>query len=138
MSERTIVITEFDAQRLRKLINDPGALEYRQSESLQSLKDELSRAQVVAPEDIPPDVVTMNSTVLLVDMETSEQETCTVVFPWDADVSQWRISVLAPIGTAVLGYRVGDTFTWNVPGGERRLRVKEMVYQPEASGDYQL
>lgn len=138
MSERTIVITEFDARRLRELINDPGALEHRQPESLQSLKDELSRAQVVAPEDVPPDVVTMNSTVLLVDMETGEEETWTLVFPSDADVSQCRISVLAPIGTAVLGYRVGDTFKWNVPGGERHLRVKAVVYQPEASRDYHL
>ena len=137
MSKRTIFITEFDVQRLQGLIDNPGTLEHWQPESLQNLKDELSRAQVVAPEDIP-DVVTMNSVVHLTDIETGEDETYTLVFPSDADVSECRIPVLAPIGTAVLGYKAGDTFTWSVPGGERHLRVKEVVYQPEASGDYHL
>lgn len=138
MSNRTIFITEFDARRLQDLIKAPGALEHRQPEGLQSLRDELERAQVVAPEDIPPDVVTMNSVVHLIDMETSEEEEYTLVFPADADVDKNRISVLAPVGIAMLGYKAGDTFTWSVPGGERRLRVKEVVYQPEASGDYHL
>ena len=138
MNKRTIFITEFDAQRLQGLIDNPSTLEHRQRESLQSLKDELSRAQVVAPKDIPPDVVTMNSIMHLTDIETGEDETYTIVFPSDANVNECRISVLAPIGTAVLGYKAGDTFTWSVPGGERHLRVKEVVYQPEASGDYHL
>lgn len=138
MNKRTIFITEFDAQRLQGLIDNPSTLEHRQRESLQSLKDELSRAQVVAPKDIPPDVVTMNSIMHLTDIETGEDETYTLVFPSDANVNECRISVLAPIGTAVLGYKAGDTFTWSVPGGERHLRVKEVVYQPEASGDYHL
>ncbi|MCE5197595.1 MAG: nucleoside diphosphate kinase regulator [Armatimonadota bacterium] len=138
MSKRVICITENDARRLRELINNPGALEHRAPECLESLKYELARAQVVAPEEIPPDVVTMNSTVHLVDMKTGEDETYTLVFPADADISQGRISVLAPIGTAILGYRAGDIFAWIVPEGERHLQVKEVIYQPEASGNYHL
>lgn len=138
MRKHTICITENDARRLQELISNPGALEHRAPECLESLRNELARAQIVAPDEIPPDVVTMNSTVHLVDMKTGEEETFTLVFPSDADVSQGRISVLAPIGTAMLGYRTGETFVWNVPGGERHLRVKEVIYQPEASGDYHL
>jgi regulator of nucleoside diphosphate kinase len=138
MNKRAIFITEFDSKRLHAIIDNPGSLDHPQPESLRSLKDELARAQIVAPEDIPPDVVTMNSIVHLVDMETGEEETYTLVFPSDANVSEYRISVLAPIGTAMLGYRAGDTFIWPVPGGKRHLRVKEVLYQPEAAGDYHL
>ncbi len=134
MNTRTIYITEEDARRLRELVENPGALEHREPESLESLRNELARAEIVAREDVPPDVVTMNSTVHLVDMKTREQETYTLVFPADADIGQGRISVLAPIGIAMLGYRTGDTFTWNVPAGQCFLRVKEVVYQPEAFG----
>jgi regulator of nucleoside diphosphate kinase len=138
MNKRTVFITEYDLQRLQSLIDNPGALEHRQPESISSLKNELAHAQIVAPKDIPPDVGTMNSIVHLVDMETGEEETYTLVFPSDADIAECRLSVLAPVGTAMLGYRAGDTFTWKVPGGERRLLIKEVVYQPEASGDYHL
>jgi regulator of nucleoside diphosphate kinase len=138
MIERTIFITKNDAERLSRLVDDPSVREHREQEYLESLMDELSRAQVVAQEDIPPDVVTMNSTVHLIDMDTGEEETYTLVFPGDADLGKMRISVLAPIGTAMLGNRSGDTLTWAVPDGERHLRVKEVVYQPEAFGDYHL
>jgi len=80
----------------------------------------------------------MNSRVHLVDLDTQEEMVYTLVFPQDAEISQSKISVLAPIGTAMLGYRVGDTFTWQVPDGVRRLQVKKVLYQPEASGDYHL
>lgn len=138
MNSRTIYITEYDAQRLQQLIENPGALEHSQAESLISLKEELARAQIVSPQDIPSDVVTMNSVVNLIDMETNEEETYTLVFPSDADISENRISILAPIGIAMIGYRTGDTFTWEVPDGKRQLMVKEITYQPEASGDYHL
>ena len=61
-----------------------------------------------------------------------------LVFPQDADLAQGKISVLAPIGTAMLGYRVGDVFSWQVPSGERRIKVEAILYQPEAAGDYDL
>ncbi len=125
-------------RRLRELIDEARRLDRRVSEHLESLEGELSRARLVAPTDIPPDVVTMHSTVRLVDLDTSEEMVYTLVFPNDADVTQSRISVLAPIGTAILGYRVSDAFTWKVPDGIRRLQVREILYQPEAAGDYHL
>jgi regulator of nucleoside diphosphate kinase len=138
MEERTIYITEFDMKRLRELIVEAKRLDRRVSEYLEGLEGELSRGILVAPKDIPPDVVTMNSRVSLVDLDTGEEMIWTLVFPNEADVAQSKISVLAPIGTAMLGYRVGDTFEWKVPDGIRRLQIKGVLYQPEAAGDYHL
>ena len=138
MEEHSIYITEYDLKRLRELIKEAKRVERRGNEYLDSLDAELDRGQVVAPTEIPPDVITLNSRVRLVDLDTAEEMVYTLVFPQDADIAQSKISVLAPIGTAMLGYRVGDTFTWQVPDGVRRLQVKQILYQPEASGDYHL
>ena len=137
MNERTIHITEYDMKRLRELIMDADQSN-RGKEYLRNLENELQRGKLVAPKDVPADVITMNSKTRLIDLETKEEMTFTLVFPDKADVRQGKISVLAPIGTAMLGYRVGDTFTWQVPDGMRRLQVQEILYQPEAAGDYHL
>ncbi len=138
MSCKPIQITEFDLERLKKLLFEARYNEYRKSQYLEKLQMEIDRANVVSPKDIPGDVITMNSTVSLVDLETGEEEVYTLVFPEDADLGQRKISVLAPIGTAMLGYEVGDVFEWDVPAGKRNLRVEKIIYQPEASGDYHL
>jgi regulator of nucleoside diphosphate kinase len=138
MSGKLIQITEFDLERLKKLLFEARYNEYRKSEYLDKLQMEIDRANVVSPRDIPNDVITMNSTVSLVDLETGEEEVYTLVFPEDADLGEGKISVLAPIGTAMLGYKVGDVFEWEVPAGKRNLRVEKIIYQPEASGDYHL
>jgi regulator of nucleoside diphosphate kinase len=138
MSERTIQITELDRKRLLDLIRDAQAGEYRKSVYVENLRAELQRAQIVPSQDIPGDVITMNSTVTLVDLDTNEEETYTLVYPEQADTSQGKISILAPIGTGMLGYRVGDVFEWDVPAGKRRLKVTKIHYQPEASGNFDL
>ena len=138
MTERTIQITELDQKRLLDLIRDAQSGEYRKSVYLDKLRGELERAEIVAPEEIPGDVVTMNSTVSLTDLDTNEEETYTLVYPENADTTQGKVSILAPIGTAMLGYRVGDVFEWEVPAGKRRLKVEKVLYQPEASGDFDL
>ena len=137
MDTRSIYITEFDMERLRTLVDEAKRVN-RHNQYLDSLDVELSRAQVVAPTEVPADVVTMNSKVSLVDLDTNEEMVVTLVFPQDADVAESKVSVLAPVGTAMLGYRVGDTFSWPVPDGVRRLRVEKILYQPEASGDHHL
>jgi len=138
MGGKSIHITEFDLERLKKLLQEAQYTNYRKSEYLEKLQMEISRAEVVSPQDIPDDVITMNSTVCLVDLETGEEEIYTLVFPQNSDLKQGKLSVLAPIGTAMLGYEVGDVFEWEVPAGKRRLRVEKIIYQPEASGDYHL
>lgn len=138
MGDEPIKITKYDLERLQLLLRDAGSTQYRGSQYLKRLKQELDRAQVVLPQEIPPDVITMNSKVCLEDTESKEEETYTLVFPEDADVQQGKISVLAPIGTAMLGYQVGDIFEWEVPAGMRKLRVKSIIFQPEASGNFDL
>jgi regulator of nucleoside diphosphate kinase len=134
----TIHITQYDKERLLKLLLASGSTEYRGSEYLKRLQKELERAAVVTPQEIPGDVITMNSTVCLEDMASGDEEIYTLVFPDDADLAQGKISILAPIGTGMLGYRVGDVFEWDVPAGKRQLLVKRIIFQPEASGNYDL
>jgi regulator of nucleoside diphosphate kinase len=138
MNQRAIQITELDRKRLLDLIREAQSGEYRKSVYLDDLRGELERAEVVPPEKIPGDVITMNSTVMLKDLDAGEEETYTLVYPENADPGQGKVSILAPIGTAMLGYRVGDVFEWEVPAGKRRLKVEKILYQPEASGDFDL
>lgn len=136
--ERAIFITEFDLTRLEELLDKVSTEESRDSKHLKELEDELLRAEVVEPRDIPADVITMNSQVCLKDLDSGEELLYTLVFPGDARLEENRISILAPVGTALLGYRVGDTIKWKVPGGMRKLKVKKILYQPEAAGDFHL
>jgi regulator of nucleoside diphosphate kinase len=133
----TIYMTEFDLKRLRGLIDHAKeSWDKRAIQHLDALEDELDRADVVKPEKIPPDVITMNSTFRLKDLQTGEEADYTLVFPGTTDFSNRKISVLAPIGIAVLGYRVGDTVEWEVPAGLKKFKVEEVLYQPEAAFDY--
>lgn len=135
--QRQIVITEFDLERLQILIEEMQEQPSRDSRYLDELSEELLRAEVVSPQEIPPQVITMNSRVRLQDLDSKAEQEYTLVFPVDADLEQGRISVLAPIGMAMIGYRLGDTITWKVPAGLRRLKVKKILYQPEAAGDFE-
>lgn len=137
MSERQIWITTFDLERLSSLIDGVRATGPQKKAYLVQLEKELERAKVVNPEIIPGDVVTMNSVVRIRDLESGEETTYTLVFPADARIEENRISVLSAIGTALIGYRVGDTIEWKVPAGLRRLKVEGILYQPEASGHYE-
>ncbi|MBN1442582.1 MAG: nucleoside diphosphate kinase regulator [Planctomycetes bacterium] len=138
MKARRIYITEFDKARLEELIGVAQEFGRPLRQDLQSLAEELARAKVVKSEQVRPDVVTMNSKVVLRDVDTSEEMTYVLVFPKNADIDAGAISILAPIGTAILGYAKGDVIEWPVPAGVRRIRIEEILYQPEAAGDYHL
>ena len=104
MEPRDIYITKFDIARLKELLQVGISFKERDRNYLESLQNELDRAHIVEPTAIPDSVVTMNSRVRLKDMETGEEKNYTLVFPSDADIEQNKISILAPIGTAILGY----------------------------------
>ncbi len=126
-----IYITEADYERLSKLVEGRlggGA----DNAGLAMLEQELDRAEIVQAGDIPKDVITMNSEVRLKDCDSGEELVYRLIFPTQVR-GQNTISVLAPIGTAILGYRVGDTIEWRVPKGLRRLEVIEILHQPESS-----
>ena len=134
MKERTIFVTEQDMQRLSDLVESAERISGRDLAHLRMLKEELQEAEVISSDRIPADVVTMNSRVRLKDLDSGRESVYALVFPRDADVAHGRISVLAPIGTAIIGYRAGDVIEWSVPAGERRFRLEEILYQPEAAG----
>jgi regulator of nucleoside diphosphate kinase len=134
MARRNILITDVDRRRLGTLIERATNVGLTDRRYIEDLERELERATAVDPGDVPRDVITMNSTVRLRDLDTGDVETYTLVYPAQADVNENRISVLAPIGTAIIGYRVGDVITWPVPSGFVRLRVEEILYQPEHAG----
>jgi len=136
--ERTIYITSFDMSRLEELLEVASDFSARDNKHLDELSKELLRAEVVDSKSIPPDVITMNSKVRLLDLNTKDEKTYTLVFPSEANIDEDKISILAPIGTAMLGYHVGDTIKWLVPAGIRRLKVTDILYQPESAGDYHL
>jgi regulator of nucleoside diphosphate kinase len=134
MMRRQIFITENDMARLREMVRRGRMASRRDQNHLEELDRELDRAEVVSPEEVSPDVVTMHSTVRVRDLDNGASTLYTVVFPVDADIDRNRISIVAPIGTALIGYRAGDRIEWATPGGTRRLEIEEVVYQPEAAG----
>lgn len=138
VEERIIYITSFDLSRLEELLEVASEFSNRDNKHLEELTKELLRAEVVDAISIPADVITMNSRARLIDLDSKEERIYTLVFPSDSNIDDNKISILAPIGTAMLGYRVGDTIKWHVPAGVRRLKVKAILYQPESAGDYHL
>lgn len=137
MKQRVIYASRIDYDRLSELIK-AGTGSEKDQPHLRELRTELEKARVVDPREIPADVVTMNSRVRLRDLESDDEVIYTLVYPKDADVEEGKISVLAPIGTAILGYRAGATISWKVPAGLRKLLIEEILYQPEAAGDFHL
>lgn len=129
--EHDLIITDTDLERLQPV------LEQHDTPAAESLATELERATIVAQREVPADVVTMNSEVLYEDCETGARRTVRVVYPRDADATRGHVSVLAPIGSALLGLRAGQAIDWQLPAGRKRVRVVEVRYQPEASGDFQ-
>jgi regulator of nucleoside diphosphate kinase len=135
---REIIITEADKQKLQKIVDDIIQYSTDGREHVKLLEAELTKAKTVTAEQIPADVVTMNSKVLLSIGDLEEKIAYTLVYPEDANFSQNRISVMAPIGTAILGYKEGNTIEWHVPNGVERIKILKILYQPESSGDFDL
>jgi regulator of nucleoside diphosphate kinase len=131
---RKIFVTHADLERLTRLLETHGSR--RDSDALTALEEELGHAVVVESAQIPPEVVTMNSRVRFDDLDTGDQLEVTLVYPKDANVDEGKVSVLAPVGSALLGLSVGQSIRWPLPGGKsRHLRVVDVTYQPEAAGD---
>lgn len=131
-----LLMTEFDHRRLEQFLE---LLRDRfESENAVALQEELDRASVVSPMEIPPDVVTMNSRVELLDIDSGRRRSVALVFPGTSAAGAGRTSVLAPVGRALLGSRQGDTVELPVPGGMRRFRIEQVSFQPEAEGRFEL
>lgn len=128
MSKPKLFISDVDFARLSALVESVKRFFHRDHEHLGVLEEELNRAEVVATERLPANVVTMNSRIRLTDLDAGTQTIYTLSFPGDADITRNRLSVLAPIGAAILGYRVGAVIQAQVPGGKKRLKIEEVSY----------
>lgn len=129
-----IILSTLDLERLEVLLERP---EYQAFPGIDALGEELARAEVVEPEQVPPTVVTMNSSVRFEMLPGGESFELTLVYPRDMNGDPQRISVLAPVGSALLGLSVGQEIEWPVPGGRNiRVRIMAVTYQPERAGDY--
>jgi len=127
-----IIITELDLERLGRV------LESHEGSSVERLDEELARARVVPKEAISPNVVTMNSQVTFQDCATGAKRTIQLVYPGAAAPGEGKVSILSPMGSALLGMQVGQVIEWKTPSGSFEVRVLEVPYQPEAAGDYAL
>lgn len=133
MNNDTILITEKDFLRIKNILS------YCDNEDLENLELELDRANIISDNEVPIDLVTMNSQVRFLNLFNNKEMTVSIVYPNDADFKEGRISVLASLGSALLGLRVGQEINWMFPDGNtRRLRILEVIYQPEANKDWHL
>lgn len=132
MRTNSILITKADMSRLRTLIEWGYSGGEHDHERVEALLGELARASEIDLGDMPADVVTMNSRVCVCDPQRGAEVCYTLVLPGEADAAAGRLSVLAPLGTALLGRRTGEEIAFHSPAGKRRLRIERILYQPEA------
>ncbi len=130
---KTIHLTKADHVKLLAVVE--AERRNTGNQNIGPLSSELKRARLVDSANIPPDIITMNSVVRLRELKTQTELEITLVYPKEADVSQRKISILAPVATAVLGCRVGDEIKWPLPKGTATYAVEAILYQPEAAGD---
>lgn len=133
MTEELLLVTEKDYLRLKSLIEGKGP------EEIENLEIELDRAQLLADNEVPSDLVTMNSIFRFENMSENKQMIMSIVYPQESNAQENKVSILAPLGSALLGLRVGQEINWQFPDGKtKKLKVLEMLYQPEANGDWHL
>ena len=129
-----IILSSLDADRLYALLE---SIKKNSLPGIEELEQELNRAEIVEPKKMPQDIVTMNSIVRFFVESTKQEFELTLVYPKDMDSIGKNISILAPVGSAMLGLAIGDEIEWPKPGGGTlKVRITEILYQPERSGDY--
>ena len=133
MNEDVILITEKDLLRIKHILS------FQKSEDFENLELELDRAKIISDDLVPPDLVTMNSKVKFLNLQDRKEMIISIVYPSDANFSEGRISVLASLGSALIGLRVGQEINWMFPDGKTKtLRILEVLYQPEANEHWHL
>ena len=135
---KKIILNRLDYVRIKKRIDEARQSKSVSASEAERLSAELESATVVDPDTVPGDVVTMNSVVRLTFLNNNKELQLRIVYPDQADLKENKISIFSPIATALIGYRAGDEIEWLVPGGLTRIRINEIIYQPEAAGDYDL
>ena len=135
---KKVTLTKNDYTRIYKAITDAKNSKTINSNEAEKLLSELSKAEIVPSEKIDKDVVTMNSEVKLFFENTQKEQSFKIVYPQDANLIENKISIFSPIATALIGYKIGDEIEWIVPGGMTKIKIVDLIYQPEAAGDFDL
>ena len=135
---KKVTLTKNDYTRIYKAITDAKNSKTINSNEAEELLSELSKAEIVPSEKIDKDVVTMNSEVKLFFENTQKEQSFKIVYPQDANLKENKISIFSPIATALIGYKIGDEIEWIVPGGMTKIKIEDLIYQPEAAGDFDL
>jgi len=135
---KKVTLTKNDYTRIYKAITDAKNSKTINSNEAEKLLSELSKAEIVPSEKIDKDVVTMNSEVKLFFENTQKEQLFKIVYPQDANLKENKISIFSPIATALIGYKIGDEIEWIVPGGMTKIKIVDLIYQPEAAGDFDL
>ncbi|GAB1346933.1 nucleoside diphosphate kinase regulator [Cloacibacterium caeni] len=135
---KKVTLTKNDYTRIYKAITDAKNSKTINSNEAEKLLSELSKAEIVPSEKIDKDVVTMNSEVKLFFENTQKEQSFKIVYPQDANLKENKISIFSPIATALIGYKIGDEIEWIVPGGMTKIKIVDLIYQPEAAGDFDL
>ena len=133
-----LIINRLDYARIKKSISDAKQFKSITNTEAEKLLQELDAAKIVEPEAIPSNVVTMNSIVKLSFLNHDKNIQFQIVYPEQANIKENKISIFSPIATALIGYKVSDEVEWIVPAGLTRIRIDEIIYQPEAAGDFDL
>jgi regulator of nucleoside diphosphate kinase len=133
-----IIINKLDYIRIKQWISNAKQTKSVSNAEAEKLLIELENAKITEPEKIPSNVVTMNSVVKLTFLNNQKQVCFQLVYPNEANLQENKISIFSPVATALIGYSVGDIIEWIVPAGLTKIRIDEIIYQPEASGDYHL
>ncbi len=135
---KNLIINRLDYARITKSIKDAKHFRSINNKEAEALIQELNSATIVEPEAVPSNVVTMNSIVKIRFVDQNRQVQFQIVYPKDANIKENKISIFSPIATALIGYKVNDEIEWIVPAGLTKIKVEEIIYQPEASGNYDL
>jgi len=133
-----IILSKLDFSRIHKCIHDARQMNTIGINEAENLLNELNSAKVVEPEEIPHDVVTMNSIVRVSFLNAKKTLQFQIVYPDQANMKENKISIFSPVATALIGYKISDEIEWIVPSGLTKLRIDEIIYQPEAAGDFDL
>ncbi len=133
-----LIINSLDYARIKKCISDAKQFKSINSVEAERLMTELNSAKIVEPQSMPSNVVSMNSIVKLSFLNNNKQIQFQIVYPNQANIKENKISIFSPIATALIGYQVKDEIEWIVPAGLTKIRIDEIIYQPEAAGDFDL
>lgn len=121
-----VILLKNDFEILNGYVKNLQGMQVNEKDNFRKLSEEIKKAQIVDEEDFPTDVVRLNSQVIIKDLQTKRDMTITVVLPQKADIKQRKVSVLAPIGTALIGFRKGQKVSWEVPSGKKDFKIVEV------------